>query len=220
MRVLIVGNWKMHMPPRAAVTLTKHIISLIRERAVGEGVETVICPPFVSLGAVAECLDGVAVSLGAQNMFWEVSGAFTGEISPEMLVEMGCRYVILGHSERRQIFQELDAWISRKVIAALAAGLNPIVCVGETENERDDGETFGVVERQLRGSLAGVDSSLAAHLVIAYEPVWAIGTGRTATPDQAREVHAAIRSFLKDLFPSCFRNMPILYGGSVKPDNV
>ncbi len=186
----------------------------------GQEVEVAVCPPFVYLRDVADVLAGTPVGLGGQNMHFEPSGAYTGEISPAMLTDVGCRYVILGHSERREYFHETDALVNQKVRAALQAGLTPIVCVGERLEQRESGQTAEVVEQQVRGSLAGLSSEEGGKLVIAYEPVWAIGTGRTATPEQAEEVHAQIRQWLASLFgPGVAETIRIQYGGSVKPDN-
>jgi triosephosphate isomerase len=178
------------------------------------------CPPSTLLAEAAAALTGTAVGLGAQNMHWEASGAFTGELAPAMLVEAGCRYVILGHSERRSLFAETDDMVRRKTAAALEAGLVPIVCVGETEAERKAGATEVVLSRQAVGSLGGISVADPARLVVAYEPVWAIGTGLTATPEQAQDAHAHLRGELaKVLGPETARGVRILYGGSVKPDN-
>ncbi len=184
-----------------------------------DGVECVLCPPFTSLRAVREALSGSRIGLGAQNVHWEASGAFTGEISAPMLVEESCAYVIVGHSERRQYFGETDETVNRRARAALAAGLKPIVCVGETLAEREAGATFVVVERQVRQGLAGLSAADWDRVVIAYEPVWAIGTGRTATAAQAQEVHARIRGLLRELAGAAAERIRIQYGGSVKADN-
>jgi len=184
-----------------------------------DGVECVLCPPFTSLRAVREALSGSRIGLGAQNVHWEASGAFTGEISASMLVEESCAYAIVGHSERRQYFGETDETVNRRARAALAAGLKPIVCVGETLAEREAGATFVVVERQVRQGLAGLSAADWDRVVIAYEPVWAIGTGRTATAAQAQEVHARIRGLLRELAGAAAERIRIQYGGSVKADN-
>ncbi len=182
-------------------------------------VECVLCPPFTSLRAVREVVAESVIQLGAQNVHWETSGAYTGEISAAMLLEEGCKYVIVGHSERRQYFGETDETVNRRARAALAAGLSPIVCVGETLAEREAGRTFEVIERQVRAGLAGLVGADWERLVIAYEPVWAIGTGRTATAAQAQEVHALIRRQLRDLAGDAAERIRIQYGGSVKPEN-
>lgn len=190
--------------------------------AVGENpeVEVAVCPPAVYLSQVADVLAGSAVGLGAQNLYPAGDGAYTGEVNAAMLCDCGCRYVILGHSERRAILGETDAQISEKLAAALAGNLIPIVCVGETLEDRESDKTEKVVETQVRGSLEGLDEARASGVVIAYEPVWAIGTGKTATPEQAEEVHAFIRKLLGEMFTDdVAAQMRIQYGGSVKPDN-
>jgi triosephosphate isomerase len=191
---------------------------LPRVAAVGE-VEIVLAPPFTALAAVGARLTGSAVALAAQNVNPEKQGAFTGEISPAMLVELGCRYGIVGHSERRALYGEDDALVARKAEALLAHGIRPIVCVGETLEQREQGRSSAVVRAQLEGSLAKVPAERADELVVAYEPVWAIGTGRTATPELAQEVHAVIRGALRALFGSAADRIRIQYGGSVKPEN-
>lgn len=190
--------------------------------AVGENpaVEVAVCPPSVYLSRVADVLAGSAVGLGAQNLYPADDGAYTGEVNAAMLCDVGCRYVILGHSERRAILGETDAQISEKLAAALAGNLVAIVCVGETLEDREANRTEAVVESQLRGSLSGLDDARAPGVVIAYEPVWAIGTGKTASPEQAEEVHAFIRKLLGDMFtPEVAEQIRIQYGGSVKPGN-
>ena len=183
-------------------------------------VEIVVCPPFISLHAVKDVLAGSRIELGAQNVYWEKSGAFTGEVSAPMLKSVGCAYVIIGHSERRTYFAETDETVNKRIFAALAEGLKPIVCVGETLEERESGKTFEVIKRQIEGGLANLSVEQMASVVIAYEPVWAIGTGRTATPAQAQEVHAFIRKLLNDIFGQTTAEATrIQYGGSVKPDN-
>lgn len=184
------------------------------------GVEVVLCPPFTALAAVAEILGPGPIRLGAQNCHWEPSGAHTGEISAPMLAELGCRYVLLGHSERRKEMGETDEQINRKVRAALAHGLVPVLCVGETADERRQGLTFTTVEGQLRAGLAGMEPEAIVRVVLAYEPVWAIGTGVNATPGQAAEVHSYLRGLLSELTSKDTAGaIRILYGGSVKPDN-
>lgn len=190
--------------------------------AVGENpaVEVAVCPPAVYLSGVSDVLAGSAVGLGAQNLYPADDGAFTGEVNAAMLVDTGCRYVILGHSERRALLGETDAQVSEKLAAALAGNLVPIVCVGETLEEREAEKTEDVVKTQITGSLKGLDEARAPGVVIAYEPVWAIGTGKTATPEQAEQVHAFIRKLLGELFsPEIADQIRIQYGGSVKPDN-
>lgn len=185
-----------------------------------KNIDRVLCPPFTDLWAVKELLDGTEIGLGAQNMHWEVSGAYTGEISPPMLVEV-CQYVILGHSERRQYFGETDDTVNRKIKAALAHGLNPIVCMGETLEENQAGKTAEVVNRQVRGGLADLTPEEGARLVIAYEPIWAIGTGLAATPEDANAIHKdVVRAALAEMLgETAAQSIRILYGGSVKPDN-
>ncbi len=213
---LICGNWKLHKTIAESIELATAI-----KNAVGplRDVEVAIAPVFTALHPVAKRLEGSAVALAAQDCFWEDQGAWTGEVSCKLLKDVGCKYVIIGHSERRQHFGELDAAANLKVRAALRCGLDPILCVGETLAERDAGEAFHVVARQLAGGLVEVAPADAARLVIAYEPVWAIGTGRTATPQQAQEMHAFIRAKLSERFGDVAQQIRIQYGGSVKPDN-
>lgn len=183
-------------------------------------VEIVVCPPFISLQTVKDVLAGSNIGLGAQNVFWEKNGAFTGEVSAPMLKSVGCAYVIIGHSERRTYFGETDSTVNKRIFAALAEGLKPIVCVGETLEEREAGKTFDVIKCQITGGLANLSTEQMMPVVIAYEPVWAIGTGKTATPAQAQEVHAFIRQLLKELFGQATADATRLqYGGSVKPEN-
>ena len=215
-KTFVAGNWKMNTTEREAVELAR----AIADGASEDGVDLAICPPFVYLAGVARALDGSAVALGAQNMHFEPKGAFTGEINAAMLKDVGCRYVILGHSERRHVFGEPDGLISAKVKAAIAAGLDPILCVGETLAEREADRTLSVVERQVRAGLSAVTGEVLKRVTMAYEPVWAIGTGRNATPAQAQEVHAEIRDLLGRLYGSEVASVVrIQYGGSVKPDN-
>jgi len=186
-----------------------------------ENIEIVVCPPFTNLSDVGEMLIESNIDFGAQNCYWEAEGAFTGEISVGMLKSVGCKYVIIGHSERRKYFGETDETVNKRIKAAIDGGLIPIFCVGETLEEREAGKTLDVVKTQVTGGLKGFDEAYISSLVIAYEPVWAIGTGKTATPDQAQEVHAMIRELLKDMYSESLSNsMRILYGGSVKPDNI
>ncbi|MCS6772247.1 MAG: triose-phosphate isomerase [Kiritimatiellae bacterium] len=214
---IVAGNWKMNKTVAEAVDLATAI-----RRELGNCIEVdvILCPPFTALKAVSEAISGSHLDLGAQNMHWERNGAYTGEISAEMLRELYCHYVILGHSERRQYFCETDEMINKKVKAAHAANLKPIVCVGETLQEREEGKTEEVVARQVRGSLAGLSPRELVETIIAYEPVWAIGTGKTATPQQAQEVHAFIRRLVRDMADQTVANsVRIQYGGSVKPSN-
>jgi triosephosphate isomerase len=214
---IIAGNWKMHLTRAESVTLAQGIA----EKALQyKSVDVVLCPTFTNLDVVRGALAGTVVELGAQNMCAEPKGAFTGEISSGMLVDVGCKYVILGHSERRTLYKETDADVNKKVHAALAANLIPIVCVGELLAEREAGQTKAVVTKQFEGSLAGVTPEQMVNIVIAYEPVWAIGTGKVATPEQAEEVHRDLRKLIETRYNSQIANsVRIQYGGSVKPDN-
>jgi triosephosphate isomerase len=216
-RPFIAGNWKMNLDRASAVALAEGVAG----RAEGvEGVDLAVCPPSVYLDAVGRAVAGSQVALGAQNMYHAPGGAFTGEISAAMLCDLGCQYVILGHSERRHIIGETDEQINRKVHAALEAGLKPIVCVGELLAEREAGQTREVIRRQFHGSLAGLSAEQLAGIVIAYEPVWAIGTGKVATPEQAEEVHLGLRTIMEDRYnEATAQDVRIQYGGSVKPDN-
>lgn len=216
-RTIVAGNWKMNLDRAKA----RDLATAVAARAAEAGTtELVLCPPAVYVETVAAALGGSLVALGAQNMHDQSSGAFTGEVAPPMLLDLGCRYVILGHSERRTLFGETDAAVNAKTRAALAAGLTPIVCVGETLAEREGGRTAAVVTTQVQGSLAGLTPADLEKIVVAYEPVWAIGTGKVATPQQAQEVHALIRGLLGGLAtPAVAAKVRIQYGGSVKPDN-
>jgi triosephosphate isomerase len=216
---IIAGNWKMHgtvaQTRGLAAGLVRRLASSTKDRQV------VIAPPFTSLAAAAEAVRGSTIEIGGQNVHWEASGAFTGEISAAMLVEAGCRWVIVGHSERRQRFGETDAFVGRRARAALALGLQPIICVGETLEERDDALTFDVVRRQTRAALLDLGAAAIGNVCIAYEPVWAIGTGRAATPAQAEEVHAKLREIVAEVTDGNeAERLRILYGGSVKPENI
>ncbi len=215
---LIAGNWKMYKTISEAVNLAKELRENLKEV---NDCEIVVCPPFTALPSVKNILKGSNISLGAQDMHWEKSGAYTGEISPLMLVDLGCRYCIIGHSERRQYFGETDETVNRKTKTALDCRLIPIVCVGETLKEREKNLTFQIVERQIKNGFAGLNSEQVQHLVIAYEPVWAIGTGKTATPEQAEEVQSYIRGLLGSIFnEKISQRIRILYGGSIRPDNI
>ncbi len=219
---IVAGNWKMNKGGSRAPDGALALIKALRERLVSvrDAVEVVVAPPFTALCAVKDAIDGSNLILGAQNCHWEESGAFTGEISPRMLLEEGCAYVIVGHSERRQLFGETDATVNKKVHALLAAGLKPIACIGETLAEREAGKTLEVLGRQVAQDLAGVTAEQLPHVVIAYEPVWAIGTGKTATSAQAQEVHAHIRELLvRSHGRESAERVRIQYGGSVKPEN-
>jgi len=214
----IIGNWKMHTATADAARLAKAVVAGVGKE---KHVVIAICPPFTYLALVGEILKGTHVSLGAQNLYPENEGAFTGEISPKMLLDVGCKYVILGHSERRHILGETDGFINEKVLIALAAGLNVILCVGETLDQRKTGQTETVLDRQLVQGLAGLSADGLPRLIVAYEPVWAIGsTGHHATPQQVQEAHAVIRRRFGQMFgEKAAQSLPIQYGGSVKPDN-
>lgn len=216
-KYFIAGNWKMNKKAAEATAL----IEAINEKAGSQTkVDVAVCPPFTALDAASKALAGSTVKLGAQNMYFEKSGAYTGEIAADMLKEFGCTYVILGHSERREYFKECNCLINKKVKAVLANGMNPILCVGEKLEEREAGKTLDIVSEQTVKGLEGLTAAEAEKVVIAYEPVWAIGTGKTATPAMAQEVHAAIRKILADTFGAeVAEKMQILYGGSMKPEN-
>lgn len=214
---IVAGNWKMYKTAEESRKLISELLPLLKQI---KGVEIVICPPYTSLCVAREALRGASIGLGAQDMHWEDSGAYTGEVAPQMLLTTGCRYVILGHSERRTYFDETDETVSKKLQAAHRGGLLPIVCVGETLEERKKDLTRQVVDRQVRGALVSVSPAEAVRTVLAYEPVWAIGTGLTATPDQAQEAHAHIRSLLTELYDAeTASSIRLQYGGSVKADN-
>ena len=212
---IVAGNWKMHNTIAESIALARAIKEGFSGSANGE---VVVAPPFTALSAVGDALKGSAVRLAAQNMYSEDKGAFTGEISPVMLKDAGCACVIIGHSERRKFFSETDDGVNAKVKKALATGLRPIVCVGETDEERVQGVTQSVVGRQVRGALSGIEK--LDNVVIAYEPVWAIGTGKVATSAQAEEVHAFVRGLIRELYGAAAEELRILYGGSVTKDNV
>jgi len=214
---LIAGNWKMHMTTVETGDLIEEIIENIKDV---DGVDVVVAPPFTALEAARETIGSANIGLSAQNIFWEEKGAFTGEISAPMLLDTGCEWVIIGHSERRQYFGETDETVNKKIKTAISAGLKPIVCVGETLEERESDKTDSVIETQLAGGLSGIPEESLGDMVIAYEPVWAIGTGKTASPAQAEEVHSFIRKWISDHYSAATADkMRILYGGSVKPDN-
>jgi triosephosphate isomerase len=215
-RTIVAANWKMYKTVREAEAFVAGFLPRV---AGVQDVEIVLAPPFTALAAVGAKLAGSAVALAAQNVNPEKQGAFTGEIAPGMLVELGCKYGIIGHSERRALYGEGDALVARKAAALLEHGIRPIVCVGETLEQREQGRTSAVVTGQLEGSLASVPPDRADDVVVAYEPVWAIGTGRTATPELAQEVHALIRAQLRRRFGAAGDRIRIQYGGSVKPDN-
>ncbi len=214
---IIAGNWKLNKTPLEAIQLTDELKRLLVD--VG-GVDIVLCPPFVDLIDVVEALNECDMAVGAQNVFWEDSGAFTGEISAPMLKSMSVRYCIVGHSERRQYFGETNATVNKRIRACLKHGLIPIVCVGENLAEREGNQTFAVIQAQLEGSLAGLTTDEMRPIVLAYEPVWAIGTGKTATPEQAQDVHAFIRTVLSKIFNAdTAQETRLQYGGSVTPEN-
>ena len=217
-RPIIAGNWKMNNNSAESVEL----VSQLREMISGiKEVEVVVAPPYTALGSVATAIKGSTIVLSSQNIFWEEKGAFTGEISPSMLKDIGCQYAIIGHSERRQYFGETNETVNKRLKAALEASLTPIVCIGETLEEKEADKTLTVIEKQVKEGLAGISSGEMEKVVIAYEPVWAIGTGKTATPEQAQEVHQFIRGMLAQVFDEGIaKGIRILYGGSVKPDNV
>jgi triosephosphate isomerase len=217
-RPIIVGNWKMYKTTAEAVALVKALQALVAEV---RDVDIGVAPPFTALMAVGEALRGSAIFVAAQNMHWEPQGAFTGEISAAMLTDVGCRRVILGHSERRQYFAETDATVNRKLRAALNTQLDPIVCIGETLEQREGNATFAVLEQQIRQGLAEVPVEGMRRIVVAYEPIWAIGTGKTASPAQAQEVHAFIRGLLGALYGKALADdVRIQYGGSVNAGNI
>ena len=217
-RPLIAGNWKMYKTPDEAAETAQQLVE--RVGTVTE-VDIMIAPTFTALAAVSAAIQNSPVDLGAQNLFWESEGAFTGEISAPMLKSIGCKYCIIGHSERRQFFGETDETVNKKIQAAIGAGLKPVFCVGETEKERESEQTFSVLDKQVKKGLKKLVSDQLDTLIIAYEPVWAIGTGKTATDDQAQEVHEFIRTLVKKNFGDVLSgSLRILYGGSVKPANI
>jgi triosephosphate isomerase len=213
---LIAGNWKMHKTVAQALAF---LDALPPRAGAPAGVDVALCASFTNLPALVERAVGSGIAIYAQNMHWEESGAYTGEVAPPMLAELGVDGVVLGHSERRELFAESDAALARKVPAALEAGLQPILCVGETEQEREEGETERKLRRQVEEDLAGIPDERLAEVVIAYEPIWAIGTGHVATPEQAQEAIAFVRALLATRSPEQAERARVLYGGSVKPDN-
>lgn len=215
---LIAGNWKMFKTGAEAEATAKRLVELVGGNTT---VDVMIAPPFTALALVARIVQSSPIALGAQNLYWEPEGAFTGEISSGMLKAAGCTYAIIGHSERRQYFGESDEGVNRKTKAALAMDLKPVVCIGETESEREAEQTFSVLDKQVRLGLEGLSLRNPEDLVIAYEPVWAIGTGKTATTEQAQEAHQHIRSLVgRDIDGALAQSVRILYGGSVKPANI
>lgn len=218
MRVpVIAGNWKLFKTIGEATLLVQDLIPLVKDAS---GVEIVVAPVFTALSRTADAAKGSNIAVAGQDCYWEEEGAFTGEVAPKLLKDAGCSHVIIGHSERRQYFGETDLTVNRKAKAAIGSGLKAIVCVGETLAQREAGTTFTVIETQVRQGLEGLDAGSLASVIIAYEPVWAIGTGKTATDEQAQEVHVFIRALVARLFgPPAGEGIRILYGGSVKPDN-
>ncbi|MCX5907863.1 MAG: triose-phosphate isomerase [Deltaproteobacteria bacterium] len=224
---LIVGNWKMFKTIQETRDFCEKLLAdpKVKETfppgAEKKAVEVAVAPPFTALAAAASVLQGSPIAIAAQDVFWGESGAYTGEISPKMLRDVGCHFSLIGHSERRQYFHETDETVNKKAVALIKEGVIPIVCLGEMLAERQGGKTFTVIERQVRQGLKGLSVNDPHRLVIAYEPVWAIGTGQTATPGQAEEVHAFIRKLVQEIFSSPFaQSLRILYGGSVKPENI
>jgi triosephosphate isomerase (TIM) len=215
---VIAGNWKMFKTRSETSAFFDALIPQIQDI---EHCDIVVAPPYTALTTAVEETEGTRVAVGAQNVHWEEQGAFTGEVSVKMLVDVGCTYTIIGHSERRQYFCETDETVEKKTRAAVAGGLKPIVCVGETLSERDSGQALDVVRRQVLNGLGRLTPSDLSHIIVAYEPVWAIGTGRTATPVIAAEMHAAIRKTFAEIYNEAAADaLRILYGGSVKPDNI
>ena len=217
-RPLIAGNWKMFKTGPEAVETADRLANLLSTPI---DVDVMIAPPFTALATVSDILKKTRISLGAQNIIWEEEGSYTGEVSASMLFSAGCRYVIVGHSERRQYFGETDDTVNKKIMAAVKNNLIPVMCIGESETERESQETFSVLDRQVQEGLKGFSADEMETLVVAYEPVWAIGTGKTATADQAQEVHQFLRMILEKKFGNKLaKSIRILYGGSVKPDNI
>lgn len=217
-RPIIAGNWKMNKTASEAAALVKGLKDKLKDI---RDIDIIVCPPFTSLGEVAKIVQGTNIHLGAQNVYWEDSGAYTGELSCPMLKEIGCKYVIIGHSERRSYFGETNENVNKKLKAAFRYNLTPIVCVGERLEQREASKTFEVIREQVENGLDGISLAEIKKVIIAYEPVWAIGTGRTATPDEAQEAHSFIRGLFKELYNEETANIVrIQYGGSVKPDNI
>ena len=217
-RRILIGNWKMHKTAAEASTYTSEFLPLTQNIST---VDIILAPPFTALHVVAESVNGTAMGLAGQDMHWESQGAYTGEVSPAMLCDSGCQAVIVGHSERRQIFHEDDHAVNQKVKAAIAHHLTAIMCLGETREERDTGKTSDVLSRQLKAGLAGIETIDDTQLILAYEPLWAIGSGTPATPKQANEVHAGLREHLETLFTtSIAESIRIVYGGSITTENI
>ncbi|MDY0360245.1 MAG: triose-phosphate isomerase [Desulforegulaceae bacterium] len=218
-KCLIAGNWKMHKTPEESVKEALKLVSMLDEKDFEKN-DIMIAPPFTSLYLVSESIKNKNISLGAQNIYFEAQGAYTGEISPQMVKSCGCSYVILGHSERRQIFNETDDFINKKISSAISAGLIPVFCIGETKSERNSNKTLNVLDKQVQNGLKAISVSTGNELVIAYEPVWAIGTGETASPEQVEEAHFNIRKLIEKIYnKNVADNIKILYGGSVKSGN-
>ena len=219
-KTIIAGNWKMYKTITEAIELTTGLKRELFKLDFAK-VDVVVCPAFTALSEVSEVLNESEISLGAQDIYWQEEGAFTGEVSPLMLKDAGCQYVIIGHSERRQFFAESNESVNKKIKAALKIELTPIVCVGENLQERESNNTFKVIESHIKNGLVDISAEDMLKIVIAYEPVWAIGTGKTASPEQAQEVHAYIRGLLKSMYgPEVSSSVRIQYGGSVKPENI
>lgn len=214
---LMAGNWKMNTTLRAGADLVLKLRDLLKGV---EDVDIVVAPPFTSIYHLSHLVADSRIKLAGQDIHWEKTGAYTGEVSSEMLLDAGCQYVIIGHSERREYFKESDSDVNKKVLAALRAGLHPIICVGERLDEKDSGFTLQTVRRQVTGALDKLGAGAAKEVTIAYEPVWAIGTGKVASPQEAEEVHIAIRDLLFEMFGPDIKDVRIIYGGSVKPDNI
>jgi len=215
---IIAGNWKMNKTITEALDIVRQLSIELKDI---KDVDILVCPVFTALYSVSQAVDGLNIKMGAQNLFWEEKGAFTGEISSSMLKDTHCEYVILGHSERRSIFKETNEHVNKKIKAALKAELLPILCVGERLEDREAGKTYDIITDQIKGSLADISADELNKIIIAYEPVWAIGTGKVATPEQAQEVHAFIRKLISDNFGAgTAESLRIQYGGSVKPDNI
>ena len=217
-RPLIAGNWKMYKTNPEAVQAAQAIKELTADVT---DVDIMIAPAFTALAPVAEAIKGSPIGLGAQNLYWEPEGAYTGEVAPQMLASAGCSHVIIGHSERRQYFGETDETVNKKIRSAIANRLIPVFCIGENEQQREDGRTFSVLDKQIENGIKGFSSNELSTLIVAYEPIWAIGTGKTATQEQAQEVHAHVRNWFLQAFGEIYSfRLRILYGGSVKPANV
>jgi triosephosphate isomerase (TIM) len=215
---VIAGNWKLYKTTNEAIELITKLIPAVKQN---QKVEIVVAPVFTVLAGAKQATAGTNIMLAAQDCFWEEEGAYTGEVSPKMLLDAGCSHVIIGHSERRQFFGETDETVNRKTASALKAGLKVLFCIGETLGERESGNTFAVLKKQVAGGLAGIADEQLVSVIIAYEPVWAIGTGKTATDNQAQEAHAYIRRLVAELYnQTAADKIRILYGGSVKPENI